>query len=94
MYDEHERGRDHEPDRCEILVKVERTLLERGVDGVGGARQQERVSVGRRRREGLRRDRSAGAGTRLDHDLLPQHVGDFRANSRATMSGPGPTTRG
>jgi hypothetical protein len=58
--------------------------------GVGRAREQQRISVGRRARDRLRRDRSTRAGARLDHHLLAQHFGDLGAEQPRRDVGTGP----
>ncbi len=59
---------------------VERTPVERLVDGEdGAARQQQRVAVGRRLGDALRPGHAAGAADILDDELLAEDLADARA---------------
>src|SRR5262245_22005565 len=90
MNHQHERHGREQRDRRKVAAEVERALRQRGVDGVGGAREQQRVAVGRRARDRLRRDRSARARARLDHDLLAQHLSDLGPEQPRRDVGAGP----
>jgi hypothetical protein len=90
MDHQHERHGRQQRDRRKVAAEVERALRQRGVDGVGGAREQQRIAVGRRARDRLRRDRPARARARLDHDLLAQHLGDLGAEQPRRDVGAGP----
>ena len=76
MHLHHVRHADDAGDRRHVADEVEIELLvERRVDGVRGRDEQQRVAVGRRAHHRLGRDVAAGARPALDHERLPEPLG-------------------
>ena len=64
-------------DGYEILHRVERLLVEPGVDRVGDGNDQKRISVGRRFCRKVGADDTAGAAAVIDEDLLAQSLAEL-----------------
>ena len=78
----HQRQVGDEDDRREILHRVVRQAgVEVRADAVGGdGIQQQRVAVGRRLGDVVRRDGAAGAAAVADDDRLAQRIGQLAAD--------------
>jgi hypothetical protein len=72
----HHRHADDAGDRRDVADEIEvQFFVERGVDRVRDRCQQQRVSVGSGVHDRLGADIAAGAGAVLDHEGLPEMVG-------------------
>src|SRR5262249_39082952 len=76
MREQRDRHRGDQPDRREVLARIEAGIgVEAGVDGDGsGVPEEQRVAVGRALDEGARADEAGAAGAIVDHDLLAERA--------------------
>jgi hypothetical protein len=74
MREQRHRHRGDQPDRREVLARIEAGIgVEARVDGNGsGVAEEQRVAVGRALDEGARADEAGAAGAVVDHDLLAE----------------------
>jgi hypothetical protein len=84
----------HHGDRLEVLERVVGLLrlVQRGVDDVGRAHHQDGVAVGRRGRDELGADETAGTGLVVHHDRLSEdlrHLLTHRASERVAGAADG-----
>ncbi len=69
--------------RDEILHRIERLLVEPGIDRVRDGNDQERVAVGRRLGGEVGADDTAGAAAVIDEDLLAQSLAELIGDDAA-----------
>jgi hypothetical protein len=83
--DQHARLAADQRDGRKVLDGIVGELrVQRGADGIGLRREQQRVAVGRCAGDDLAADRRAGAGLVLDHDLLPEPLSQAAPRSSAS----------
>ncbi len=79
----------HESDGCQVIGKiVERALVQRLIDGIGGAAENELVAVRRGLGDTRRPHHAAGAYHVLDDHLLAQHFRKPLADEASQQIGP------